>query len=200
MNALSRPALRPERPHAVIIGAGPGGLASAMLLASRGLKVTVLEKDGVVGGRSRTLTTPEGFRFDLGPTFFLYPRILEEIFRECGAELNDEVEMIRLDPQYRLIFEEGAGGTTVDATGDLDRMEAEIAKISPHDARGVRPFLAENRAKLASFRPVLERAFTRPGAFFPAPRPPVAAPELQHDAEAGQSAGGRTDRRPRCQV
>ncbi|WP_342452968.1 phytoene desaturase family protein [Pararoseomonas indoligenes] len=161
MNALSRPSLRPERPHAVIIGAGPGGLASAMLLAARGLRVTVLEKDRVVGGRSRTIETEAGYRFDLGPTFFLYPRILAEVFAECGVRLEDEVEMIRLDPQYRLIFENAAGNVTLDATPDLSRMEAEVAKIDPRDAAGVRPFMEENRRKLAAFRPVLERAFTR---------------------------------------
>jgi len=161
MNALSRPSLRPERPHAVIIGAGPGGLASAMLLASRGLRVTVLEKDRVVGGRSRTLETEAGYRFDLGPTFFLYPRILGEIFAECGTKLEEEVELIRLDPQYRLVFEAAAGNVTVDATPDLARMEAQVAKIDPRDAAGVRPFMEENRRKLAAFRPVLERAFTK---------------------------------------
>jgi len=160
MNALSRPALPPERPHAVVIGAGPGGLAAAMLLAARGLKVTVLEKDRVVGGRSRTVEA-EGYRFDLGPTFFLYPRILGEIFAECGTRLEDEVDLIRLDPQYRLIFENAAGNVTLDATPDLARMEAEIAKINPRDAAGVRPFMEENRRKLTAFRPVLERAFTR---------------------------------------
>ncbi|WP_052401488.1 phytoene desaturase family protein [Muricoccus aerilatus] len=161
MNALSRPSLRPERPHAVVIGAGPGGLASAMLLAARGLRVTVLEKDRVVGGRSRTLETEAGYRFDLGPTFFLYPRILGEIFAECGTRLEDEVELIRLDPQYRLVFEAAAGNVTIDATPDLERMEREIAKIDPRDAAGVRPFMAENRRKLAAFRPVLERAFSK---------------------------------------
>lgn len=161
MNALSRPALRPERPHAVIIGAGPGGLASAMLLAARGLRVTVLEKDRVIGGRSRTVEGEGGYRFDLGPTFFLYPRILGEIFAECGTRLEDEVELIRLDPQYRLVFENAAGHVMLDATPDLARMEAEVAKIDPRDAAGVRPFMEENRRKLAAFRPVLERAFTR---------------------------------------
>ncbi|WP_458095537.1 phytoene desaturase family protein [Roseomonas sp. WA12] len=161
MNALSRPALPPERPHAVVIGAGPGGLASAMLLAARGLRVTVLEKDRVIGGRSRTVEGEGGYRFDLGPTFFLYPRILAEIFKECGAVLEEEVELIRLDPQYRLIFEDAAGHITLDATPDLARMEEQVAKIDPRDAAGVRPFMEENRRKLAAFRPVLERAFSK---------------------------------------
>ena len=60
----------------VIIGAGPGGLAAAMLLASAGFRVKVLERRDRVGGRT-TAIEGEGFRFDLGPTFFLYPRVLE---------------------------------------------------------------------------------------------------------------------------
>lgn len=142
-----------------MIGAGPGGLAAAMMLAASGARVTVYEKDGVVGGRTRTLSTPEGYSFDLGPTFFLYPRILKEIFARCGAELEQEVDLRRLEPQYRLIFEQGGLTTRIDASADLARMEAEIGRLSPHDANGLRPFMAENRAKLAAFRPVLERAF-----------------------------------------
>jgi len=129
-----------------------------MILAAHGAEVTVFERDQVVGGRTRTLTAPGGYRFDLGPTFFLYPRILREIFAACGADLDREVELIRLDPQYRLVFE-GKKPVTIDATPDLARMEAEIAKISAADARGLRSFLADNRAKLESFRPVLERPF-----------------------------------------
>lgn len=145
-----------------MIGAGPGGLAAAMLLAASGARVTVFEKDDVVGGRTRTLRAPGGYAFDLGPTFFLYPRILREIFRRCGAELEQEVELRRLDPQYRLLFEGPDGSTRLDCTSDTDRMEAEIARLCPGDARGLRPFLAENRAKLEAFRPVLERAFISP--------------------------------------
>ncbi len=159
---LTTPAFHRPRPRIAVVGAGPGGLAAAMLLAAQGARVTVFERDGIVGGRTRTLTTPEGYTFDLGPTFFLYPRILKEIFAACGADLEQEVELRRLDPQYRLIFEAGGGQTQLDCSSDMDRMEAELAKFAPGDAKGLRPFMAENRAKLDVFRPVLERAFEGP--------------------------------------
>jgi phytoene desaturase len=91
----------------VIVGAGPGGLAAAVLLAKSGVKVTVVEKRSQVGGRTSTLHQ-DGFKFDTGPTFFLYPRVLREIFAAAGYDLDREVPMTRLDPQYRLVF----GGST----------------------------------------------------------------------------------------
>jgi len=133
-----------------------------MLLAASGAKVTVFERDAVVGGRTRTLTTDAGYSFDLGPTFFLYPRILKEIFARCGGDLESEVELRRLDPQYRLIFEADGAQTHLDCSSDMERMEAELRKFAPEDAKGLRPFMTENRAKLGAFRPVLERAFERP--------------------------------------
>ncbi|TCH98871.1 phytoene desaturase [Roseococcus sp. SYP-B2431] len=161
MNApLPAPSLRRLRPHVAVIGAGPGGLAAAMQLAASGARVTLFEKDAVVGGRTRTLTSPEGYRFDLGPTFFLYPRILKEIFASCGADLDEEVDLIRLDPQYRLIFE-GQPGATLEATSDIPRMEAAIAALAPGDVAGLRRFMADNRRKLEIFRPFLERPFLR---------------------------------------
>ncbi len=141
--------------RAIIIGAGPGGLAASMLLASAGVKVTVIERLPFVGGRTSTIEGG-GYKFDLGPTFFLYPRVLEEIFVAAGRDLRREVEMVRLDPQYRIIF--GQGGV-IDATPDVARMEREIAAISPGDAAGFRRFLAENRTKLALMEPCLESPF-----------------------------------------
>ncbi len=142
-----------------IIGAGPGGLASAMLLARAGAAVTVFERQREVGGRSATLSGASeagDFRFDTGPTFFLYPRILAEIFAACGADLAQEVELIRLDPQYELVFGDGA---RIAATPDIARMQAEIARIAPRDAAGLPAFLDDNRRKLNLFRPVLEMPF-----------------------------------------
>jgi phytoene desaturase len=139
----------------IVIGAGPGGLASAMLLAAQGLKVKVIERLPVIGGRTSSIET-SGFKFDLGPTFFLYPRVLKEIFEIAGTSLEREVELIKLDPQYRIQF--GAGGE-LSCTPDVERMSREIAKLSPSDAPGFQRFLNENRTKLARMEPCLESPF-----------------------------------------
>jgi phytoene desaturase len=144
-----------KQKEVIIIGAGPGGLASAILLAASGVKVKVIERLPTVGGRTSSIES-DGFKFDLGPTFFLYPRVLEEIFATAGTSLRAEVEMVRLDPQYRIIF--GSGGQ-IDATPDIARMEQQIAAIAPADAPGFRRFLDENRTKLARMEPCLETPF-----------------------------------------
>lgn len=138
-----------------IIGAGPGGLAAAMILARAGCDVQVFERARVPGGRTSTLTL-DGFRFDVGPTFFLYPRILEEIFLSVGRDLEDEVKMVRLDPMYRLIY---GDGSTLDVTSHVERMEREIARLSPEDAAGYVRFMADNRVKFERFRPCLQMPF-----------------------------------------
>ncbi len=139
----------------VIIGAGPGGLAAAMILARAGVEVTLLERNPFVGGRTSTHEA-EGFRFDVGPTFFLYPQILAEIFTACGFDLWRDVPMTRLDPQYDLVF--GSGGV-IHATPDVARLQAEVARIAPADAEQIPRFLAENREKLDRFRPILQNPF-----------------------------------------
>ncbi len=155
----------------VIVGAGPGGLAAAMLLGKAGLDVTVLERRDRVGGRTSTLTADAPasssggggrFQFDLGPTFFLYPRVLEELFAMCGDDLHRRVEMVRLDPQYRLLFEAPDGGidTVLDCTADIERMQAEVAKLSPTDAERFPRFIEENRKKFDAFTPILQKPWS----------------------------------------
>ncbi len=146
----------------IIIGAGPGGLATAVLAAAAGCRVKVLEKQPYLGGRTSTLHAAGGFKFDLGPTFFLYPQVLEEIFRSVGADLRTAVPMTRLDPQYRIVFGESndAGSVHLDATPDIAKMEREIARIAPADAAGFRRFMEENRAKMRAFKGTMESAFS----------------------------------------
>jgi phytoene desaturase len=126
-----------------------------MLLAKAGLDVTVVEKRGTVGGRTSTMAV-DGFRFDVGPTFFLFPQVLREIFAACGYSLEKEVPMVRLDPHYRLVF---GGCGQVDATSDVERMKREIAAIAPADAARLDDYFRDNREKLKRFAPILQTAF-----------------------------------------
>ncbi|MBA2242743.1 MAG: phytoene desaturase [Chthoniobacterales bacterium] len=146
---------RSKNGSVIIVGAGPGGLAASILLAAAGMRVRIIERLPMVGGRTSTIQA-DGFRFDLGPTFFLYPRVLNEIMRVAGTTLSREVDLVRLDPQYRLIF--GAGGT-LDCTPNAAEMERQIAALAPTDAGGFERFLCENRRKLELMQPCLENAF-----------------------------------------
>ncbi len=108
-----------------------------------------------VGGRTSTFEAG-GFKFDYGPTFFHYPQVLESILASIGYDLWREVNLIKLDPQYRLVF--GAGGELM-ASPDVKKMEAEIARVCPRDATQLRRFLSDNRQKLEDFKPFLETSF-----------------------------------------
>jgi phytoene desaturase len=139
----------------LVIGAGPGGLTAAALLAKAGLDVTVLERLPHVGGRTSTFQA-QGFKFDHGPTFFHYPQVLEGVMQTLGYDLWRELDLRRLDPQYRLVF--GKGGEIL-ATPNVERMEREIQRLCPRDAGNMNRFLNDNRHKLSKFKPFLETSF-----------------------------------------
>ncbi len=151
--------LTPGRSVAVI-GAGPGGLAAAMQLAAAGMSVRVYEAQPVVGGRSRRITLGD-FSFDCGPTFFLMPYVLEEIFSSCGFRLSDFVELHRLDPMYRLIIGDANGRPTVlDTTQNVDEMVRRLSLIDPNDGPAFERFMNSNRTKLERLTPLLRTRVT----------------------------------------
>lgn len=140
-----------------IVGAGPGGLATALLLAARGVDVTVYEAQCRIGGRTQRLTAGD-YHFDMGPTFFLMPHVLQEIFAAAGRRLEDYVELHRLDPMYRLVVGQDNGqDVTINATQDLGEMRKRLAEINPADGQAFAKFIADNRAKLNAAEPILRR-------------------------------------------
>ncbi|MEM7565930.1 MAG: phytoene desaturase family protein [Pseudomonadota bacterium] len=153
----TKPGVEGSGPRIAIVGAGPGGLAAAMMLSAEGARVTLYEKGSAVGGRTKVVTLEGGYKFDIGPTFFLYPQVLREVFERCGLDMDGFIELARVDPQYRLDFGDGTG---ISATPDLEAMAAEIAKINEKDAASLQRFMEDNRAKLAAFGPILKSAFS----------------------------------------
>jgi phytoene desaturase len=162
---MPRPSPQTDNPIAVV-GAGPGGLAAAMLLAASGARVKVYEAQPFIGGRTSrvTLQGESGdFHFDLGPTFFLMPYVLDEIFQAAGKRLADAVELTRLDPMYRLLLgRAGESPLTLDTTQDVKAMARRIGAIDARDGAAFERFIADNRAKLTAAEPILRRAIRSP--------------------------------------
>src|SRR6201996_132809 len=120
-----------KKRHIAIVGAGPGGLATAMLLAHRGFRVQVFEKQDVIGGRNAELLLGE-YSFDLGPTFLMMKFLLDELFVEIGRSSSDYLQFHRLNPMYSLNFYD----KTMLARSDPDAMKAEIEKHFPGEGAG----------------------------------------------------------------
>ncbi len=133
-------AVSESRPHAVVIGSGFGGLAAAIRLGARGYRVTVVEKLDAPGGRAYVYRQ-DGFTFDAGPTIITAPYLLEELWTLCGRRMADDVELRRIDPFYRIRFDDG---TVFNATADYDAMRAEVARIEPDDVPGFERFIRES--------------------------------------------------------
>ena len=148
-----------SQPSVAIIGAGPGGLASALLLAKSGVDVTVFERSSAVGGRNKVFER-DGFKFDLGPTFFHYPEVIEDIFKAIGMDAHEELNLHRLEMNYRLIF--GQGGQ-LDCTSNLDEMTERIRGLSgDSNADAFRRYVDDNRLKLSKSKACLQEPWYGP--------------------------------------
>jgi phytoene desaturase len=138
--SLSDVARRARPPHAVVIGAGIGGLASAMRLGALGYRVTVLDRLDVPGGRGSAIWK-DGHRFDLGPTIVTVPQVFRELWATCGRRLEDDVDLRLMDPFYDILFPDGSKFT---ARKGSDAMRSEVARLSPSDLAGYDRFLKDS--------------------------------------------------------
>ncbi len=148
-----------HRPHAVVIGAGLGGLSTAIHLANKGLRVSVFEKNSRCGGRMNQIAE-DGFRIDMGPTLLMMPEVIEGIFKTCGREMSDYLELRRLDPAYRVRFSDG---TYFDMQSNVEEMQKEAARLSETDALNIpRMFKAmQKQYENARFN-FIEKSFNGP--------------------------------------
>jgi phytoene desaturase len=126
-----------KRRKAVVVGSGFGGLAMACRLQAAGVDVTLLEKRERVGGRAYQLVD-RGYVFDMGPSLITAPRLIEDIFRVAGRRLDDYVDLVPLDPFYRIYYHDGS---YIDYVGDVGEMKAQMARFDPEDAARLDDFL-----------------------------------------------------------
>ena len=157
----------------IVIGAGPGGLAAAMLLASKGYQVDVYEKQAWIGGRNAELRLGD-FTFDTGPTFLSMLHLVEELFEATGRNLKDYMNAVELDPMYELIFED----QNLVMTRNNQEMKKQINENFKGDGDGYERFMKETGKKLEALSPILQ---TKMDSYFGMVHPKVlkALPELE---------------------
>src|SRR5208282_90477 len=117
-----------------VIGGGLGGLAAACTLAARGHRVILFERNDWLGGKAARLEGG-GFRFDMGPTIVTIPSVLRRIFAEAGRRMEDYLELVRLDPQWRCFFEDGS---VLNLVQDPKHMTSVLERFAPGTNSGQR--------------------------------------------------------------
>ena len=123
--------------RAAVVGSGFGGLTAAIRLQNAGFDTTVYEARDKPGGRAYVYEQ-DGFVFDGGPTVITAPNLFEELFAEAGRDVKDYVELMPVEPFYRLLWEDGV---EFDYTGDTESMVAQIERLSSADAKGYLAFV-----------------------------------------------------------
>ena len=121
----------------LIIGAGIGGLSTAIRLAAAGQRVTIYEKNPQVGGKMGQIEA-DGFRWDIGPSVITMRHVFEELFASAGRRLEDYLTLEPVDPLTRYFY---PNGTILDAKEDPEAMAAQIRHIAPNDVAGYEKYL-----------------------------------------------------------
>ena len=125
--------------HTVIIGAGFAGLSAAITLADKGYRVTVVEKNNEVGGRARVFKK-DGFTFDMGPSWYWMPEVMEKFFSQFGKSTSDYFELKRLDPSYQVIY---GKDDVLSVPANYQALKDAFEEIEPGSAVQLDKFLAE---------------------------------------------------------
>ncbi len=129
--------------RAIVIGAGFSGLSSACFLAKEGVKVRVIEKNTLPGGRARKFES-DGFTFDMGPSWYWMPDVFERFFNAFGKKTSDYYRLIRLDPSYRIVWGKDRFS---DLPANYDDYRNMFEQMEPGSAEKLDDFLKEAEYK-----------------------------------------------------
>jgi phytoene desaturase len=123
---------------AIVIGSGFAGLSAACFMAKAGFDVTVLEKQASPGGRARQLKEA-GFIFDMGPSWYWMPEVFERFFNSFGKKVSDYYELHRLDPSYRVYWND----EPMDIPADYEELKKLFEGIEKGSAAMLDSFMEE---------------------------------------------------------
>ncbi|WP_420863971.1 phytoene desaturase [Algirhabdus cladophorae] len=135
--------LGPASQHAIVVGAGLGGLSAAMRLGAKGYRVTVVDKLDRAGGRGSSITQ-NGHRFDLGPTIVTVPQVFRQLWQDCGRDFDADVDLRPMSPYYEIRWDDGSHFTV--GPGE-EFMRNEVARLSPRDVKGFERFLKDSEKR-----------------------------------------------------
>ncbi|UCF65353.1 MAG: phytoene desaturase [bacterium] len=125
----------------IVIGSGFGGLAISIRLQAKGFEVTLVEKNARVGGHAYQLKK-DGYTFDMGPSLITAPDIIKKVFQSAGKKMEDYLDLIPLDPFYRIYFHDGS---LIDYSGDSEKMKQQMELFNKADAANYDRFIADTR-------------------------------------------------------
>jgi phytoene desaturase len=165
---------------AIIVGAGMGGLATAVRLAAAGHGVEVLERNPMVGGKVSTLQEG-GYTFDLGPTLLMMPHLYDELFALAGSSLAAEVDLLRLEQPFRYVW---GDGSALDVYADDDTFRRELEAF----AAGSGAEWDQFRGRAAAIWAAAERTFMAA----PAGSSSSVARRLRNPLDLARIDGNRT--------
>lgn len=147
-----------EKMRVVVIGAGPSGLATAVILARHGYQVEVYEKNLYPGGRCGRIVH-DGFRFDTGATMMLMPGMYREVFGALGLDFDKDLPMVKMDRLYTVCFDDGS---KLQFSTNPKEMDQQLEKFEPGSAARARDFANQGYAMYQlGFKRLLARNFTR---------------------------------------
>lgn len=149
--------MKPNMKKVLIIGSGMGGLATALRLAYQGFKVTILEKQARPGGRSNIIEE-QGYRVDTGPTILVMKDTFEDTYQAIGQDFNQRLNLIQLDPNYRIYYHDGS---YLDLYANMAKLAREVERIQPGSAEKLFHFIGDSAMKYALGMDFVDRNFDR---------------------------------------
>src|SRR6187431_2397662 len=126
-----------------IIGSGISGLSAAAYAAKEGNEVYVFEKNSSAGGRARQFKSENGYTFDMGPSWYWMPDIINSFFHDFGFDASDFYELISLDPQFEMIFADG----NLSLPENFEEMKSLFEKIEAGSGKRLEDFMTAARYK-----------------------------------------------------